>query len=328
MRWSTGGLRIPKGMTLIEVLVTMGVLGILIGLLVPAVQSARESARRLGCASNLRQLGLAIHQYAGVWETLPPTRLDRERPHRFFGISYNFSAQSRLLPYLELSPLYDSINFLIPGQQTSPSIENRTAGSTSVAGFLCPSEPREKAGANSYRVSLGPTPDDLLRVPGAFSVRGTDPLSCITDGLSHTIAMSEKPVGSSKGSRFDSWSDSVALLRFSLFRDEGAWIRACRSIDPRTTRPELLHQQVGATWLSSSGIFTSFQVVLPPNSHIPDCSIFGFAPSGLYTARSRHPGGVNTLMADGAVRWAPSTIHRNVWQALGSRSGAEIATLE
>ena len=147
-----------SGFTLIELLVVIAIIAVLIALLLPAVQAAREAARRTQCVNNLKQLGLALHNYNGSYGSFP---IDRS----VFVAStpgptpYAYSAFAMLLPYIEQTPLYSSINFNLPSGTTYQA-GNTTALATVVAGFLCPSDPQQvpagEAGSD-YRFSEGTT---------------------------------------------------------------------------------------------------------------------------------------------------------------------------
>lgn len=325
-----------RGFTLIELLVVIGIVSILVALLLPAVQAAREAARRARCTNNLKQLGLALHAYDGVWGGFPPRPVggvDLER-----GYVTDFSVQSVLLPYLEQVSLFNSINFqgrcAIIEELAFEHRENRTAATVTVGVFLCPSDPNAEAapysprsgieavsyGPNSYRVNAGacigcPQQDSGAFVP--FDVRR--PVE-FTDGLSNTIALSEKPIGSlGTYAPFRDWLDVHAS--FPPSQRLNGWIRFCAA------QTDLTHVGLGAgrTWMLDGAFYTHFYSALPPNSLIPDCGNGGIANGfGVFTARSYHPGGVNAVMADGSVRWFPSSIALATWRALGTRNGGEI----
>ena len=333
MRTRTARVARRAGMSLVELLVVLGVVGVLISLLLPAVQSARESARRLSCATNLHQLGLALHQYIAAWDAPPPSSLLRANGRGRIVANLIASPQTRLLAYLEATPLSDAINFdLLDIRWASPSRvpsfqENRTASLTSVGLFNCPSDPRSRAGTNSYRVSLG-AHLEADNAPGAFRAVGSASTSSLTDGMSSTIAMSEKPVGTLGFGSFHPWSDPVHIHPRWQPDSLDAWLRECQAVDPGQVTPSTLRRDAGGTWLLAGGLFTSFSTALPPGSRVPDCYNPGMYWDGLFTARSHHPGGVNTLMMDGSVRWSASTIHPRIWRDLGTCSGAEIAQID
>jgi prepilin-type N-terminal cleavage/methylation domain-containing protein/prepilin-type processing-associated H-X9-DG protein len=324
-----------RGITLIELLVVIGIIGLLAGLVLPAVQAAREASRRMTCTSNLSQLGLALHGYESATGSFPPLLLSR--PTTFFppGGEYalfrSHSGAAMLLPYLEQRALYDSLNFSVPCFP-EPSIpefpQNRTAALTVVAVFLCPSDdlaPSGEFAPISYRANgglcgdCGPTPPPDYGQDGAFRFRSTRP-SDFKDGLSSTLAFSEKLIGSPVGSSFDGrrdWHD-VAPLYASQGMTIDRWIEVCDA--PFIKIPGTL--RAGGSWLIGAAPVSQFYTGGTPNWPVTDCGMVRDA--GLFSASSFHPGGVNALMADGSVRFARDTISPETWRALGTRAGGEV----
>lgn len=143
-----------RGFTLIECLVVIVIIGLLVGLLLPAVQAAREAGRRMQCAANLRQIGMAVHNYRSAFSVFPTSQL-----YSRGGSGYQNNAYSELtfiLPFAEQKPLYDSINFDFAEIETgeAPLLLNHTARNTKVAIFLCPSDSGTNL-HNSYRFNRG-----------------------------------------------------------------------------------------------------------------------------------------------------------------------------
>lgn len=171
------------GVTLIEVLVVVVVVGLLAALIVPAVQSAREASRRSQCAGNLRQLGLALAAYSGVYGSFPGG-----------GNGRRYSIHAMRLPYLEQTPLYNGINFGVAVGDGEPGSPNSTTVMTSLGLFSCPSQvriDRLKLGVTNYAGSMGVNRRDFID-NGAFGLRSqryTTPAD-FTDGLSTTAMMS------------------------------------------------------------------------------------------------------------------------------------------
>ncbi len=315
-----------RGMTLVELLVVIAIIGILVGLLLPAVQAAREAARRVRCVNNLKQMGLALQNYATTNDCFPPSA-----SYRFVYHSAP-SVHALLLPYLDRAPLYNSINSLVRTlhlPDLDPGRENATAARTSVETFLCPSDPNARAwslGANSYRANMGQCKWCALESEdlGAFSYWGNCSLAGFTDGLSNTIAFSEKPISSpAGGSPFRDWVGHAGRPKVNVrFPTPLMWVAFCASLSPDWyIQPPL---EAGRTWLLGDTRSTGFSVYLPPNSTIPDCGWGHGYDGGVFTARSYHPGGVNGAMADGSVRWFGAGIDPATWQALGTRAGNEI----
>ena len=192
---------------------------------------------------------------------------------------------------------------------------------TMVSVFVCPSDPYTSAaplGVQSYRTNAGICFDCDHNEGGAFSVFGSGRVSDIRDGLSHTLAFSEKPVASlGSYSPIRDWlSDSISPLPTTA----DGWIDVCSN----QSNPGAARFDAGRCWLMGGTTYSHFFVAVPPNSPVPDCGNPANFGTGIFAARSYHPGGVNALTADGSVHWFASTTDRNLWRALGTRSGGEI----
>jgi prepilin-type N-terminal cleavage/methylation domain-containing protein/prepilin-type processing-associated H-X9-DG protein len=324
------------GFSLIEVLVCVGIIGLLVSLTLPAVQAAREAARRAQCTNNLKQLTAATASFTTAWGGVPGVSGPRH-PGSVPGRHYAgpFSAHVRLLPYLELSHLHDSINFDFPCAYADDlPLYHATAAAQTVAVFLCPSDPQPGArtfGPNSYRSNIGVNSvqeRDGVQYPTfeggfVFSSRVV-PIATYTDGLSSTLAFSEKPTGSGTGGDYTPFRDWVPKMGVSIGDgnyDADAWMRACSrlsgSVDGRL--------DAGLTWMISDITYTHFNAATAPNSRIPDCGYYGSI--GAFAARSYHPGGVNASMFDGSVRWFKSSIDLKIWRSLATRAGGEAVSL-
>jgi prepilin-type N-terminal cleavage/methylation domain-containing protein/prepilin-type processing-associated H-X9-DG protein len=311
--------------TLIELLVVIGVVSILAALALPAVQSAREAARRASCSNNLGQMIRAAHEFEASFRGFPGASDAIVHPDR--RMSYA-SPHCRLLPYLEQAALADSLNF-------SGSFVffddlrgvNSTAVRCSVAVFLCPSDwsgPEPPFGANNYRANLGLGGARLVGLrtvvtddDGAFPFRRrVTPLAAMTRGLSNTLAFSEKLIGTGVGpySARRDWIDFALLGKWST--DEQ--VAGCSALHDVTEA----RFDGGRTWALAGAIYTGFFANLPPNSSTPDCGGRVSNGFGVFAVRSNHPGGVNAAMADGAVKWFSSTTAIQVWRTLGRRDDA------
>ncbi len=310
------GLRARPGFTLIELLVVIAIIGVLIALLLPAVQSARESARRTICSGNLHNLGIALHNYADAHGVLP---LD----------GAGFSVQSRLLPMMEGQAQYDRLNFSV----ANTGVENATAIAAKLPVFLCPSDPLKSVpaawAAVSYRVSHGstilntwgfndtanvniamPAPDGPFFADRAFKLRE------IIDGLSKTAVFGEHVVGDFDQAIATRLSDTFRPGTFPATGDQA--IAQCEAID-WTNLAFQGNSNVGGPWISPTHSSTRLHMVGPPNAR--SCM---FPPQRIMiNASSQHPGGVNVAMGDGTVTFVSDSVDLKVWRAAGSRDGGE-----
>jgi prepilin-type N-terminal cleavage/methylation domain-containing protein len=313
-----------RGITLIELLVVLGIIAILVGLLMPAVQAAREAGRRARCLNNLRQIGLAMHAYAASWDVFPPETHGIHRPlWPGAPVGVLDSPQMMLLPYLEQSPVYNAINVSLDAislDDIHPG--NRTASRQTIATYLCPTDPGTSAPAvNSYRGNAGFCHHCRVADQGAFIPFGPNRPADFRDGLGQTLAFSEKSV--SRPGRYDPRRDWIELK--DNLNEPSDWLRVCGSLSPLDMASA--RQDSGHTWFISHMRFTMFFVTVPPNSSIPDCGDANFNGRGVYGARSGHPGVVNGLMADGSARAFRSGLDPGVWAALGTRAGGEVVEM-
>lgn len=341
------------GFTLIELLVTIGVIGLLVGLLLPAVQSAREASRRLECMNHLKQIGLALNSYVSGCGYFPgvvtPTDYRAGRPIS----GHVYSPFARMLAELDQRPLFDAAN--LTGYATEPSVlqANLTVMSVSLGLFLCPSDgspPVEGHGRANYRFCLGPGPWSSPGTAkegafdGPFTAHRFHRPADFLDGLSQTAGASERIQGNWMR---DVWSPGNYRITGAL--DGGIpdsaggmltiqWGRSvCQSAPP--TSP--IETRAGESWFLSGLHFTDYGHTAPPNSRDPDCSFFSSIANsgmidvqgrtvleGVISARSRHPGGVNVLFMDGRVQFVADGIDLRTWRAIATRSGGEATSLD
>lgn len=313
---------VPRAFTLIELIVVIGVITVMIGLILPAVLSARESARRLSCLSNLKQLGIALLAYESTWTAFPPSATVHAIPG---GGLANMSPQSLMLIYIDKVNLYNQINFSLNSYRLDTIASgNTTVAQTSVAVFSCVSDglAATRPGALNYRANEGPCGFCDEANHGAFGWMRPIQTSSIVDGLSNTLAFSEKLVGSGPAGAYNASRDWIDVIRAAPSRTAEQWFSICGSL----TDHQSVQGNGGGSWLLAGGIYSDFFVNAPPNSVVPDCGVTATGGSGVFAARSFHPGGVNASFVDGSARWFSSDISRQVWMALGTRDGGEIAS--
>lgn len=312
-----------RGFTLVELLVVMGLVGLLVSLILPAVQSAREAARRAQCQNHLKQVGLAVANYADVHRCVPPAIAPYNTfPPPVQHYKRNLSIHAQLLPHLDQAAIYGRIDLSETGDGSSAepptSDVNQALLSHRIAVFECPSD-HVASGGTSYRAS-----DGSKRGSGIVAHHGCR-LQRVTDGLSQTVFFSEKVVGDRDSGVFTAWRDRAhfpepvpgpppdpeAIMNTLMAR--------CRAPASALTGH---HSFGGSSWLFSGDENTHYNHVFTPNSSIPDCDI-GYRA---IPARSLHPGGVSVLMGDGAVRFASESVDLNVWRAIGTIAGREAAS--
>ncbi len=328
-----------RAFTLIEVLVAASIIGLLVGLLLPAVQQAREAARRVQCINNLRQIGLALNAYVGKNLYYPgintPTGLDSNG--KIYS-AHHFSPLARMMAELDQVSIYNATNFTFHPCESIALHANRTIMIVSVGLFLCPSDPPSPVdgyGRVNYRFNVGPTPwlapgsEDSAPWSGPFTSHRFYRPADFQDGLSQTVGTSERIRGDWIQGQFT--TGDYQLTDTGVDKSIGgadAALRICASASPDL--PE--ESRSGETWFLSGFHFTNYNHCAPPNWRFRDC---GFLPNveslherfleeGVFTARSSHPNGVNGTLMDGSVRLIKDSINLAVWRALATRAGGEV----
>jgi prepilin-type N-terminal cleavage/methylation domain-containing protein len=315
---------IRRGFTLVELLVVIFIIGVLIALLLPSVQAARESARRLTCQNNLKQIGLALHNHHAALERFPP---GRGMP--FPGV---FSAQAHLLPYFEESALGRLVDFSAPpttftlgNGSVLDGAPNHQAATTAVDLFQCPSDTAggsvqgSEFGGTNYVAAAGSGLVDhgtLTRADGVFYTASTTTFRDLRDGTSHTAAFSERPLGPG-GQVSEPTPQKTQLLMRELAVTADPTPQACAGDGSGNWYTER-----GAKWILGNYGNTLYNHHYPPNAAEWDCMNMT-QQKGLLAARSYHPGGVMLLRCDGSVDFATDDVDLAVWRGLSTRAGRE-----
>lgn len=325
------------GFTLVELMVALGVVGLLIALILPAVQRARAGAWRVQCAANLRQLGLAVNQYLSLYNRFPPLyAIEAVGPNAGGTVratdKRRYSVFTSLLLYINETYLYNAINFDVYLDDPYFDVNNQfvrlgfeansTVMGVSISTLICPADGMSSTvGSTNYRASLG-TERWHFSVDGVF-MKGYSTCSPadVTDGLSQTIAFTEKLRGVTRNRPPNARTDLfVGAKGLPTTLDEV--VAECASLG-LTGRGS--SSAVGMTWFVGSLAQTCYNHTVVPNSTTPDCVAWLHNPIiGLVNPRSNHGGGVNAARADGSVGFVSSSVDRRVWRSTGSRSGGEI----
>ena len=329
-----------RAFTLIELLVVIAIIAVLISLLLPAVQSAREAARRAQCTNNLKQLGIAVHNYESSYNVLPAAR---------FGYPYLWSSLASLLSYIEATNMYNSINFSFYASVNQlPVAQNTTAESMVVSAFLCPSDRVQRIdpnwGSTNYLACAGTGTINN----GSFNVLANRPLpdgpfyntsairfSGIPDGLSNTVGYGESLLGTGSNNSPGSSPPANKNRQFALFNTSGYMgnripadqFELPNNYPTACLTPETWAGDRGREWARGSFFMASYNHFLTPNSKYPDCTDSGRA-AGISGPRSFHPGGTNSLFLDGHVQFIKDSVSIGTFRAISTRAGGEVISAD
>ncbi|NOY42218.1 MAG: DUF1559 domain-containing protein [Planctomycetes bacterium] len=304
------------GFTLVELLVVIAIIGVLVALLLPAVQAAREAARRMQCSNNTKQIALALHGYHGDHGAFPP---GYGLPNKISGFNTEWPWVPRIFPYVEQQAIFDLIDFEDHIGSTASTPLQQQVTQPQIANFLCPSDP----GA-LVRFNVGSVCWSSLKEYGRISYAGN-----FGQGQMEALDRVEGIFGEYRGASFKHIQDgsSNTLLLSELIAGGGCTFRATHSYDegpvfmqdytPNDPTPDLVR------WCDPEDANQG------PSPCAPGGGTFGGGILGnqldmvVHTSRSLHPGGVTVALADGSVRFVGDSISLLVWQALGTPAGEE-----
>jgi prepilin-type N-terminal cleavage/methylation domain-containing protein/prepilin-type processing-associated H-X9-DG protein len=313
-------MRIRHGFTLVELLVVIAIIGILIALLLPAVQAAREAARRTQCTNHLKQLGLALHNYHDTIGSFPPGRLT-------YPVVY--SPQAHLLPFLEQANLAGLINYNITFVGADAATwPNAAAARTTVPLYTCPSDvgqvPASPFGATNYvgNVGSGTVDNGNLNagpIDGVFFRASSIKFRDITDGTTHTVAFGEMLLGNGTADVSPTGQPARDPSREVLVLPTGTLTTPDNCTNPAKGS---WWAERGVRWMQGSYGYSLYNHYYTPNSPTCDCNASSRA-AGLTSARSNHPGGVNVLLCDGSVHFVAENVTLEIWRGLATRRGKE-----
>jgi prepilin-type N-terminal cleavage/methylation domain-containing protein/prepilin-type processing-associated H-X9-DG protein len=322
-----GNRKTLHGFTLVELLVVITIIGVLVALLLPAVQAAREAARTAQCGNNLKQIALACHSYHAAYNQLPPGHgYYNDRTHYATGGQHHeeWTWVDRILPHIEATGLASKIDWRVHNGSSVSSPELLAITSQQVPYFLCPSDTTATVPFNQYNkcilassgnpvvckfgricyggnYGLGPL-EQIGKIDGVFAANSNTRLDRVRDGTSHTLLAAELVVG------------HECTIRGSHTYDEGPAIMTDHG--PNDSTPDLTRwcdPRDGAPGAEAPCLWTS-----------GTWGALNVANKVLHTSRSMHPRGANIALCDGSSRFVSDSIALAIWQALSTPSGGEV----
>lgn len=333
-------LRRRDAFTLVELLVVIAIIGILVALLLPAVQAAREAARRTQCANNLKQNALAIHNYESTYRVLPASAIVHLNT-AVTGNNGSWGIHGRILNFLEQGTLYDQVDITIAWDF------QMAIDSLRIPSYSCPSDPgayrirdngagKPKLVPTTYAFNLGTwfvfDPATRQGGDGVFYPNSHLPLAAVVDGTTNTLLASEVKAwthyrrngGPSTTTRPDTSAQAAAIVASGAeYKDTGhtEWPDArvhhegfTAALVPNTFVPLVVTGQ------TVDADFNSWQEGKNGSAGNPTYAII--------TSRSFHPGIVQSALVDGSVRGISETIDLSIWRGLATRAGGEVISLD
>ncbi len=356
---NVGTAKRASAFTLIELLVVIAIIAVLIALLLPAVQSAREAARRMQCVNNLKQLGLAMHNYESNNSVFPPQMVLTFNSAGTVTWKSTWGASSRIAQFLEQGALANAMNFSVKVSDAS----NSTAVSTQLSVFICPSEVNSVAATTTNATTGAVTtygisnygwcegiwftfggPSMPGKNPGAFGPNQSRSIANFQDGTSQTILAAEVKTYTQAyhdggatpappGPAGMNALPDVPTVLASIAASPGAGYKIAA---PPPGLPGGGHTK----WSNGNSFLDGFTTALPPNTKSPagtnglDTDVTsededdGGPTYSAVTSRSYHPGGVNVLFGDGSVKFIKNSIAVNTWRALSTVAGGEVVSAD
>lgn len=321
-----------KGFTLVELLVVIAVIGVLVSLLLPAVQSAREAARRMQCSNNLKQIALGLHNRHDTYGAFPPI-LTTGSSGPTYSTQHNWIVY--VLPFIEQGSVWDMVYFptrpIDDPYYTTSNVDNSALGNSIdmnnlpasqvfIPTFICPSDPAgqvrqpESEGgraSTNYVGNQGSDPN-FTTGNGVFYRNSKRRIADIADGTTNTLLVSECLRGDFN---LDTLRDNYVGVRNV---SDATNIESCQSLTPNFS-------DRGAAWIGGQSANSTFITARPPNDRYVDC----WGPSlgsTNFAARSMHKGGVNAARCDGSVSFVTNSINPIVWAAMGTRARGEVVS--
>jgi prepilin-type N-terminal cleavage/methylation domain-containing protein/prepilin-type processing-associated H-X9-DG protein len=328
-----------RGFTLVELMAVIAIIGVLIALLLPAICSSREAARRSQCVNNLKQVGLAMHNYHSSWGGFPLSLLVTDAGNAKTRTD-GWGAFARIVPFIEAGPWYASANFSVSRELPA----NSTAAAVQLSYYVCPSEVQRDPAKHPYGtsgvISYGLSEGDWfvwggLNGPESFALFGPNrsrAIDQVTDGTSNTILAAEVRT------YFATYVCEKGLLRITdpkAMPDSNAepYVVAPEYVSGKCRLDRLGHTDWSSGAVVASGMTTAWlpnKSIVGTPSRKEEVDLMGIPESAggptfaAITARSYHPGGVNVLLADGAVRFIKNSIDGMLWRSIGTVNGGEV----